>query len=800
VVFPGEGVTAGWAVCQIAFTHIPSRTRDDAGPLVERSSSVKRLLALGAAALVAAAAVATAAGAAPASPSGSAPAAADAKSLAAASAAHLVASKAAGLHVSAADAFIQHPVVSSKEGLQYVPYERTYHGLPVFGGDFVVVTNSAGQVLSTSVAQTRTITLSSLLPAVGAGRAAEIARSAQHATVDGVASNRLVVFALSGTPRLAWESVVAGHRGATPSRLHVFVDAGTGAVAYSYDEVADGTGNAAINGGTVTIQTSGSGTSFSMTDSTRPGISCRNETSGAVLTGTDDIWGNGDGTNIETGCVDALYSVQHEWDMLGTWLGRSGINGSGSGFPVFVGLNDLNAFWNGSQVHIGHNQAGAWISSMDVVGHEYGHAIDSTTPGGTSGNGVSEATGDIFGASLEFFTQNSFDPPDYTVGEEINLVGNGPIRIMYDPSLVGDPACYSSSVPTMETHAAAGPFDHWFVLASQGSAASGGLPASPTCNGSSVTGLGPQTVLRIFYNAMLSKTSGMTYLRYRTATLNSAINLFPGNCGPFNTIKAAWDAVSVPAQSGDPTCGGGGAVTVTNPGSRTGTVGTATSLQMTASGGTPPYTWSATGLPSGLTINSSTGLISGTPSTAGTFSVTVTARDSVGTTGSASFTWTINPVGGGCGSPGQKLGNPGFESGVTVWSQTPAVIGQNGPSEPAHSGTWDAWMDGYGTTHTDTLSQTVTLPSGCTTYTLTYFLHIDTAETTTTTQFDKLTVTMGSTTVATFSNLNKAAGYTQRSVDVSAFAGQTVTLKFTATEDSSLQTSFVVDDTALNVS
>ena len=65
---------------------------------------------------------------------------------------------------------------------------------------------------------------------------------------------------------------------------------------------------------------------------------------------------------------------------------------------------------------------------------------------------------------------------------------------------------------------------------------------------------------------------------------------------------------------------GTGGVTVNNPGNQTGTVGTAKSLQMTASGGTAPYTWSATGLPTGLSINSSSGLISGTPSAAGTFS------------------------------------------------------------------------------------------------------------------------------------------------------------------------------------
>ena len=151
-----------------------------------------------------------------------------------------------------------------------------------------------------------------------------------------------------------------------------------------------------------------------------------------------------------------------------------------------------------------------------------------------------------------------------------------------------------------------------------------------------------------------------------------------------------------------------------------------------------------------------------------------------------------------CTGGGQKLANPGFET-TGSWTATAGVLGNAASGQDApHSGTGFAWLDGYGTTHTDTLSQSVTIPAGCTNSTLSFFLHVDSAETTTTTQFDKLTVTVGSTTVATFSNLNKASGYTQRSVGVGGFAGQTVTIKFTGTEDSSLQTSFVVDDTALN--
>jgi hypothetical protein len=128
------------------------------------------------------------------------------------------------------------------------------------------------------------------------------------------------------------------------------------------------------------------------------------------------------------------------------------------------------------------------------------------------------------------------------------------------------------------------------------------------------------------------------------------------------------------------------------------------------------------------------------------------------------------------------------------------VIGQYGASgEPTHSGTWDAWLDGYGSTHTDTVSQSVTIPAGCSA-SLSFYLHIDTAETTTTTAYDTLKVQIGSTTLATYSNLNAASGYSLKTFNLSSYAGQTVTLKFTGSEDSSLQTSFVLDDTALNAS
>ncbi|MFD7790744.1 putative Ig domain-containing protein [Streptomyces sp. NPDC059759] len=276
-----------------------------------------------------------------------------------------------------------------------------------------------------------------------------------------------------------------------------------------------------------------------------------------------------------------------------------------------------------------------------------------------------------------------------------------------------------------------------------------------------------------------------------------------GSCSP-SYFCAAGTGYDGPTGWGTPngtaafTSGGGtgNTVTVTNPGNRSTATGSSVSLQIAATDSAgAALTYSATGLPTGLSISSSTGLVSGTASTAGTYAVTVTAKDGTGASGSASFTWTVSTSGGGTCSAAQLLGNPGFESGSTSWTASSGVITTD-TGEAAHGGSYKAWLNGYGSTHTDTLSQSVTVPAGCKA-TLTFYLHIDTAETTTSTAYDKLTVTAGSTTLATYSNLNKATGYAQKTFDLSSFAGSSVTLKFSGVEDSSQQTSFVVDDTAL---
>jgi hypothetical protein len=249
-------------------------------------------------------------------------------------------------------------------------------------------------------------------------------------------------------------------------------------------------------------------------------------------------------------------------------------------------------------------------------------------------------------------------------------------------------------------------------------------------------------------------------------------------------------------------------VTVTNPGSQTGTVGTAASLQIAAtdSASGQTLTYSATGLPAGLSISSSTGLISGTPTTAGSNSVTVTAKDTTGASGSATFSWTISAA-GGCGAQ-QLIQNGGFATGsLTPWTASSGVLTAASSSHPSYPSTdpYLAWIDGYSGKHTDTLSQTVTIPASCTTATLSFWLYIDSTDPTSKAYDTFTTQVLNSSgtvlaTLGTLSNQNEGTGYVEHSYSVSSFIGQTITIKFTGTETlgDGYDTSFYEDDNSLN--
>ncbi|MCE1180315.1 MAG: M4 family metallopeptidase [Micrococcales bacterium] len=464
------------------------------------------------------------------------------------------------LHKAGKDAFSRTRVHAGSDGTHYVAYERTHGGIPVRGGDFVIATNGQGKVTGETSSLDRAISVETNAK-VSAGAARKAAAS-RVSSVSSTSTPVLVVLAEDeATPRLAWETVVRGTHQGKQTILTVHTDARTGAYIDSWDLVRDAADDRGYHQGTVDIDTQAT----SMTDPTRSGFKCGGQ-DGSAFTGSDSAWGNGSASDRETACVDAMVAAQAQWDMLDEWLGRKGIKGDGTGYPMRVGLNEVNAFWNGSYTNFGHssdNQRN--LVETDVVAHEQGHGIFYTTPGGSAGDdetgGMNEATGDIFGAATEHFMNNASNPPDYTVGEESNLTGDGPIRVMYNPSVLGNPNCYSSSIKNTEVHAAAGPLNHWFYLLAEGSNPAG-KQSSPICSGgpSSVTGVGIKDATKIFYNGLLGKTSYWTHPKARVATLTAVKNLYPTDCAKYDAVKNAWNAVSVPAQSGEParpsTCGG----------------------------------------------------------------------------------------------------------------------------------------------------------------------------------------------------------------------------------------------------
>ncbi|WP_405101169.1 M4 family metallopeptidase [Micromonospora sp. NBC_01412] len=725
------------------------------------------------------------------------------------------------------------------DGASHTRYSRTYQGLRVYGGDFVIHAKANGEYAGASVGLAAPLTLGAS-PKVTSAKAKEAARKEFSGSLTAVGAPELFVDASSGKGRLAWETVASGWKAdkQTPSKLHVVTDAVTGKVIGSYDEIESVTGSGTgIYTGAVSVDTTLSGSTYQMIDPVRGnGRTCdmNNGTSTCTtFTDADNVWGTGANTNRQSAGVDAHFGAAMTFDYFKNVHGRNGIFGNGAGVPsrVHYGNAYVNAFWDGAQMTYGDGSGNSRpLVSLDVAGHEMSHGVTEAVAGlvysGESG-GLNESTSDIFGNMVEFYANAPSDPGDYQVGEKININGNNtPLRYMYNPTLDGSSdSCWSTSTKNKDVHYSSGVGNHFFFNLAEGTGSTA-YGTSPVCGSApAVTGIGRAKAEKIWFRALdVYFTSNTSYVNTTTPantsrayTLRAATDLY-GNCSTeYKAVQAAWTAVNV-AGNDVPCSSTGNDFSVTlSPTSGSvaagGSVAT-TVATATTSGTAQTVTFSAAGLPTGATASFSPASVtsgasstltiattSGTP--AGTYNVTVTGTGTL--PHSATYTLTVTGTGGGCTGAGQKLGNPGFESGNTVWTASSGVIAQHGTSQPARTGTYSAWLNGRATTNTETLSQSVSVPAGCTSYNFSFWLHIDTAETTTGTQYDKLSVQVLNSsgtvlaTLATYSNLNKAAGYSQKSFSLASYAGQTVTLKFTGTEDFSLQTSFVIDDTALNV-
>ncbi|MFL5353001.1 M4 family metallopeptidase [Archangium sp.] len=456
-------------------------------------------------------------------------------------------------------------VIVDDNGTQHVRFDRTVQGLRVLGGDFVVHGNAdATEFSAASAASLKGV---SLKPSFDGAAASVLAQAAFQGVKLDSSSAELVIDSLGGrAPALAYEVVLEGFKAdQSPTELHVLVDATTGALRDQYEGIhtsaAVGTGKSLYQG-SVSINTNSTSTGFEMRDTTRGnGFYTVNlggkQQGGSIFTDADNIWGNGTTSDAASGAVDAHFGQQITFDYYKNIQGRNGIDGAGNtGYSrVHYGRAYNNAFWSDSCFCMTYGDGDGVqftpLIALDVAGHEMSHGVTSRsanlTYSGESG-GLNEATSDIFGTLVEFYANTANDPGDYLIGETIytpSKAGDA-LRYMYNPSLDGaSKNCWTSTVGSLDVHYSSGVANHFFYLLAEGSSPASG-PASPTCNGSSVSGIGRDAAGKIWYRALtVYMTSSTNYAGARQATLKAATDLFGAGSTQYNAVAAAWSAVSV---------------------------------------------------------------------------------------------------------------------------------------------------------------------------------------------------------------------------------------------------------------
>ncbi len=511
------------------------------------------------------------------------PASPQARSAVAQRALSATASHTSAVHGGAGQAFRAVDVRVDASGTTHTRMVRTFNNLPVLGGEFIVHQNAKGAWLGVdqSIAQAPSV---STTPKVSASTASKAAAQATKATARGAA--KLVVEARKGAPRLAWQVETTGKQvDGTPSRELVTVDAASGKVILADQQVrtlvAPGAKNLkpgkaktvvspkvagdgqSLYSGTVPLETTAGGSGFLLEDPTRGNtyttdLNHGTGSDGSPMTDADNHWGNGSTSDPATVGVDAQYGTNETWDYYKNIHGRTGIgdDGVGSHNNVHYSSSYDNAFWDDSCFCMTYGDGDGTqftpLDSIDVAGHEMSHGVTSRTAGliysGESG-GLNEATSDIFGTNVEFTANNPNDVGDYLIGEKI-FVGGGALRYMDQPSKDGASLdCWSSGAGNTDVHYSSGIANHFFYLLSEGSGAktiNGVDYNSPTCDGSTVSGIGRTAAEKIWYQALTAHFGPSTnYAAARTQSLAAAADLYGSGSAEYNAVGAAWSAVNV---------------------------------------------------------------------------------------------------------------------------------------------------------------------------------------------------------------------------------------------------------------
>ena len=492
-------------------------------------------------------------------------------------------------HMSVDDRLQSRDVILDADGSKHVRFNRSYRGLPVIGGDFVVHSDASGKLVSVSQTLNREIELDTR--ASFDKREAVVNAGLDFGTdFDGVSDASLVVFARGKAAKLAYEVSFTGtDPQGGPVDMRYFVDAHDGSILDKWSMVhtkgkpggggggggssspAVGIGQTLLYGD-VTLNTVGASGSFTMVDSTRGDGSTYDANNRSYSTAarratlfsdSDNNWGNNSTSDRATVAADAHYGVAATWDYYQDVHGRNGIFNDGNGVKsyVHVGSGWVNAAWYQNAMYYGDG-GGSYrpLVTLDIAGHEMSHGVNQATAGlyysGDAG-GLNEANSDIMGTMVEFHANNAFDAPDYLIGEGIyanNPNGTTALRYMFRPGDADGGTSYNcqpaSGFGGGDPHYSSGPANHFFYLLAEGATSPAGFNYSASqlvCNGDTgVSGIGRAKSEQIWYRALsVYMTAGTTYPQARTATLNAASDLYGSGSAERAAVARAWSAVGV---------------------------------------------------------------------------------------------------------------------------------------------------------------------------------------------------------------------------------------------------------------
>lgn len=547
----------------------------------------------------------------------------------------------------------------------------------------------------------------------------------------------------------------------------------------------------------------------------------------------DNTWGDGqdyiaDGPtqddNGQTAAVDAHYGLLSTWDYYQRIHGRFGIDDAGTATYNRVHIDSYydNAFWSDSCycMSYGDGSFGAGnifgatsLTSLDVTGHELSHGVMSRTADliydGESG-GLNESNSDIFGTMTEFWVRNGRgntigdgDKGNWMIGEDLNPFF--PFRYMFKPSYDGASAdAWYPGIENIDVHYSSGPMNRAFYFLSQGADPITVTDSDATTEylPDGMTGIGNDKAAAIWYRAITTYLyPSANYVAARTASLKAARDLFGTQSAEYHAVENAFTAINVGYSAGTRD-------DKTPPTVSVGVSGSAPMLQLHATASDDVGVTRVDFYVDGALVGTDTSLpfessVDVTPLANGTHQLSARAYDAAGNTAlSAPTSFNVS------NTFAQILKDPGFEAGGEGWEADPRG-NINYPVNGARTGVGYTWLNGYGdgTVHRDNLYQDVTIPASAQHTSLSFYLLLTTKETGTAAH-DQIVVQVRDTsnqvleTLATWSNLDATLGWTQRSFDLSAYAGQTIRIYLEGYEDDVLGTAtdFKLDDFSLRVS